>query len=309
MHLEVRHLKLVVAIADAGGVTRAARRLHLTQSALSHQLRDVETKLGVPLFLRVSKRMVITEAGERLLASARRVLGELEVAERELTSGDYAGGAGVIRVATECYTCYHWLPAVLHAFRTKWPRVEIRIIPDATARPLEALLDGSLDMAVVNRQGESHRLRYTHLFDDELVVVTHPQHPFASQPHVSAHDFADEHLILYSTPHSESTVVREVLRPAGVEPRQLTRVQLTEAIVELVKANLGVSVLARWAVAPHVEAGTLAAIALTPGGFRRRWSAATREDVPEAAFLRDFVSLLARDVFAGPAVGRPRRMA
>ena len=309
MHLEVRHLKLVAAIADAGGVTRAARRLHLTQSALSHQLRDIETKLGVPLFLRVNKRMVITEAGERLLASARRVLAELELAERALTTGDYAGGGGVIRLATECYTCYHWLPAVLSPFRTKWPRVEVRIAPEATARPLEALLDGSLDVAVVQRQADDPRLRYTTLFDDELVVVTHPHHRLASQPYVSPRDFAAEHLILYSTPHSESTVLREVLRPAAVEPRQLSRVQLTEAIVELVKADLGVSVLAKWAVAPHVEAGTLAIVPLTASGFHRRWSAATRADTPEPTFLREFLSLLARDVFAGPAAPRPRRTA
>src|SRR5687768_15493100 len=108
LHLELRHLRLVAGLADAGGQPRAARRLNLTQSALSHQLRELEGRIGTQLFVRGRKRMVLTATGERVLASARRVLHEIDGLERELMSGEYAGGAGVIRLATECYTCYHW---------------------------------------------------------------------------------------------------------------------------------------------------------------------------------------------------------
>src|SRR5580765_3953113 len=104
MELEVRHLRLVMAVAEEGSVTAASRRLHVTQSALSHQLRDAEEKVGAPLFLRLSKRMVPTPAGERLLQSARMVLGELERTSREISG---KGDAGMIRLSTECYTCYH----------------------------------------------------------------------------------------------------------------------------------------------------------------------------------------------------------
>src|SRR5687768_15703999 len=104
MNLEVRHLQLVEAITDAGSVTRAAERLHVTQSALSHQLREIETRLRTPLFLRVNRRLVLSPAGERLLTSARRVLGELRVVEDDI--GRLAANQqGVIRVSTECYTC------------------------------------------------------------------------------------------------------------------------------------------------------------------------------------------------------------
>src|SRR5262245_50180696 len=108
MILETRHLKLIVAITEERSVTKAGERLCLTQSALSHQLRDIEEKLGTPLFTRVNKRMVLTPAGERLLRSARLVLDELQRTEAEiarLAAGDY----GVLRISTECYTGYHWL--------------------------------------------------------------------------------------------------------------------------------------------------------------------------------------------------------
>src|SRR5262250_1430699 len=109
MDLEVRHLKLVAAVADAGSLTRAGDRLHLTQSALSHQLRDVESRLGTPLFLRVGKRMVLTAAGSRVLRSADEVLHAL--AQTEDAVRRLAGGhASALRVSTGCHTAFYWLP-------------------------------------------------------------------------------------------------------------------------------------------------------------------------------------------------------
>ena len=301
LHLDLRHLRLVAAMADSGGQTRAAKRLNLTQSALSHQLRELESRIGTPLFIRASRRMVLTSAGERVLASARRVLHEVETLERDLTEDATSGSAGVVRLATECYTCYHWLPGVVTAFRKEWPRVDVRIIAEATADPVRALLDGALDLAIVAGDVDERRLGCTSLFEDEQVVVVAPDHPLATRQFVAPEDLRNEHLILYTTHSSENSVLREVLRPAGVEPRQLTRVQLTEAIVELVKAGLGVSVLARWAIAPQLRDRTLVGVPLTARGFHRRWWAVTRPHETTPAFQQSLVELLGRHLHGGPA--------
>src|ERR1700686_2378608 len=107
--IEVRHLKLLVTVAQEGSVTEAGKRVNLTQSALSHQLRDAEEKLGTALFLRLGRKMVLTPAGERLIPCPRRVLDELSDTEPQI-EGLNGGARGVIRLSTECYTCYHWLP-------------------------------------------------------------------------------------------------------------------------------------------------------------------------------------------------------
>jgi len=300
LQIDLRHLRLVSAVAEAGGQTRAARKLNLTQSALSHQLRELEGRIGAPLFIRTSRRMVLTAVGERILSSARRVLHEVESLERDLVLEATTGGAGVVRLATECYTCYHWLPAVVTAFRQEWPRVDVRIVAEATANPVRALLDGALDLAIVAGDVDEHRLGCTSLFEDEQVVVVAPGHPLAKQAFVAPEDLREEHLILYTTHSSESSVLREVLRPAGVEPRQLTRVQLTEAIVELVKAGLGISVLARWAVAPQLRDRSLVAIPLTSRGFHRRWWAVTRPHETAPAYQQSLVELLGRHLRGGP---------
>jgi LysR family transcriptional regulator, regulator for metE and metH len=300
LHLDLRHLRLVAAVAESGGQTRAARRLNLTQSALSHQLRELESRIGCPLFIRASRRMVLTAIGERILASARRVLHEVESLERDLTTEATSGGSGVVRLATECYTCYHWLPGVVTAFRQEWPRVDVRIVAEATADPVRALLDGALDLAIVAGDVDERRLGCTSLFEDEQVVVVAPNHPLATQKFIAPEELRNEHLILYTTHSSESSVLREVLRPAGVEPRQLTRVQLTEAIVELVKAGLGISVLARWAIAPQLREGSLVGVPLTARGFHRRWWAVTRPHETAPAYQQSLLDLLGRHLRGGP---------
>jgi LysR family transcriptional regulator for metE and metH len=116
MDIEIRHLQMVTAVAASGSVTQAARDLHLTQSAVSHQLRAIEARLGTPLFLRVGKRMVVTAAGGRVLETARRVLDDIKAAEEDVRRHG-AGGASVIRVCAQCNTGYHWLPPLIDAFR------------------------------------------------------------------------------------------------------------------------------------------------------------------------------------------------
>ncbi len=178
MDLEVRHLRLVSAIAEEGTMTRAAQRLHLTQSALSHQLRDAEERLGTKLFLRTKRKMIPTPPGEWLLESARRLLAELERTESAIRRAA-AGEEGVLRLATECYTCYHWLPSRLARFRQKFPKVELSILAEATRNPLPFLKEGLLDVALVYNLVPDKRLAYRSLFEDEMVGIFRPDHPLA----------------------------------------------------------------------------------------------------------------------------------
>jgi LysR family transcriptional regulator for metE and metH len=292
MDLEVRHLKLVQSVNTHGSLTRAGAELHLTQSALSHQLRDIELRLGSALFLRVGKRMVLTPAGEQLLRSAVEVLATIERTEEAIRRLAVVGG-GVLRISTECYTCYHWLPSLLKEYRRAHARVEVQVVAEATQHPLPYLLDGRLDLAIVSDPVRDRRLVARRLFDTEMVVIVAPRHPLATRPYVRVEDFAQETLLIYP-PKEESSIYQEVLVPAGIKPAELQQIQLTEAIIELVKAGLGIAVLARWAVAPYVKAGALRAVPLTRRGYRRTWSAATLKDMARVPYVRDFIDLVAR---------------
>ncbi len=292
IRLEIRHLKLLASVAEHGSVTEAGRRLHVTQSALSHQLRDAEEKLGTALFLRLGKKMVLTPAGEKMLVCARKVLDELRGAEGQI-AGLNGGTRGVIRVSTECYTCYHWLPPVLKKFHAKFPGVEVNIVLEATSRPIEALLDGRLDVAVCSCAVRNKTLRFTPTCEDELVVVVDPHHRLAVMPHIQPRDLAGETVFCYP-PREESTLVSKVLRPARVEVARVMEVPLTESIIDMVSSGLGVALLARWAIKNYLSSGKIVGLPLHKSGFRRKWYAITLRSQPMTPYLTEFVSLLAR---------------
>jgi LysR family transcriptional regulator for metE and metH len=303
MIIEIRHLRLVAAVAEQGSLTRAGRELHLTQSALSHQLIELEGRLRTPLFLRMGKRMVPTIAGLRLLEAARQTLPTL-LATEEALRRIASGRESVIRLSTECYTCYHWLPSVLERFRERFPRVDVEVVADATRYPVPALLEGRIDLAIAHTPVSDDRLTSHPLFADELCVITAPGHRLAGRSYVRAEDFAGENVVMYAMRESESTLFQEVLIPAGLRPARVTSIQITEGIIELVKAGHGIAVLARWAVKPHLDAGTLRAVRLTRNGLHRQWSAITVRQPKPPEYLVAFAELLA----AGPAMldhGRP----
>ena len=147
--LEVRHLRLVRAIAEEGGPTRAAARLHLTQSAVSHQLAELEGHLGIELFARVRRQLKLTPAGARLVDGARSLLADLSRLERELHQVG-TRKREVLRVAVECFTAYHWLPPIMAGLAEPYPHVDIRIVTEATREPVAALLRGTVDLALVS---------------------------------------------------------------------------------------------------------------------------------------------------------------
>jgi len=303
--LELRHLRLVLAVEEEGGITHAGERLHLTQSALSHQLKEIETRLGVQLFLRAKKRLVLTDAGRQVLAAARRLLVDVVELEEDLR-GRAAGRRGILRLTTECYTCYDWLPPLLKRFEKRFPEVEVRIVVDATRRPLEALLAGDVDLGMVTGPVDAKEIAAQPLFDDELLLITAAGHPLAKRRYVRPQDLAGERLLLYSTP-AESKFYRQFLARNGVTPREVVGVQLTEAMVSMVKAGLGVAPFAGWAIERELRRGELAGVRLGPRGLQRSWVAATRRSAKTPAYITEFAGMVASH--AAPSRFEEKRLA
>src|SRR6185503_11632907 len=261
-------------------------------------------RLGVPLCLRVKKRLVLTAAGRKVVAAARRLLPQVVGLEEELR-GHAKGSRGVLRLTTECYTSYDWLPAILKRFATRYPEVEVRIVGEATERALEALREGSVDLALMADPGDCERyaailaadrgreVEILHLFDDEYLLAIAPGHPLAARRSVRAEDLRGERLLLYCAPR-ESTFCRHVLAPAGVTPRETIRVPLTQAILSWVRAGLGVAVLAAWAVESERGGGEVAFLRVGSCGLRRQWVAGIRRQ-RTPAYVRHFAELVAAE--------------
>jgi LysR family transcriptional regulator for metE and metH len=309
--ISLKQLQTVRAVAEEGSLTRAARRLYVTQPALSHQLSLLERQLGVAVFHRVGKRLVPAPAGVRLLRAAEAVLAQIGELERDLRLY-VQGGAGRLRVTTQCYTSYHWLPEILPEFQRRHGGIEFRIVPEAALRAEEAVVSGEVDVALVYDVTDREHLLLIPLFDDEQVLIVPPGHELATQAFVRAEDFARLDLLMYYNRPAESLLFNRVLVPSGVTPASITEVRLTEAIVALVAAGAGVSVLTRWSVAPQLREGRIVAVPVTEAGLKRRWHAAVLRQAELSAYIRDFIALLQRGpdrLFDGRAGHRDRAFA
>lgn len=291
--LETRHLRLVQAIHDAGGVTRAGDRLHLTQSAVSRQLAELEDRLGLTLFARVKKRLVITPAGRHLLDASRRILGDLISAERELKVRAGATERWPLRVSTACHTCYHWLPPALRAFQKSHPDADLRIVLDATPDPIPVLLRGELELAIVHADVRRRELEVEPLFDDEVVALVAPGHRLTARRHLEGDDLDGETLLAFGSGGPDALWFKKRFLGRAA-PRELRAVSITEVMMELVKADAGIAIVHRWVAEPQLRDGALIALRLTRGGLWKPWKAAFARATPHRAAVRELVALIRR---------------
>jgi LysR family transcriptional regulator, regulator for metE and metH len=289
--LETRHLRLVQAIAGEGSVTRAGDRLHLTQSAVSRQLAELEDRLGLRLFARVKKKLVITPAGSHLLDASRHILDDLVRAERELKLQGGPSERWPLRLSTGCYTCYHWLPPVLREFERRHPRADLHIVLEATPDPLPALKRGELELGIVSADVTSRELSVEPLFEDEVVAIVAPGHRFATRRFLEPSDVVGETLLAFGTTGPDAIWFQR--RFLGrVKPGAFRPVPITEVLFDLVKADLGVAVVHRWTAEPHLRAGAVSACRLGRGGLWKTWKAVYPRATPHRDAIVDLVALI-----------------
>lgn len=251
MSIELRHLRSLAAIADARRLADAAERVHLTQSALSHQVRSLEAHYGVTLFQRTSAGLRFTPAGRRLLDLARATLAAVQDAERDLArlKGD-AGGE--LRIALECHTCFDWLMPVMDDFRRRWPEVEVDLVAGFHSDPMKLLQSGKADLVIGSQRPRGRDWAIFPLFRFEIQVVLPVEHRLRAKRFVEATDLAGETLITYPVPEERIDFIREVLKPAHIKlPRRTA--ELTVAIVQLVASRRGVAALPNWGLKNYVD--------------------------------------------------------
>ncbi len=287
MNIPLQHFRLVDTIVSQGTLTKAASVLNLTQSALSHQLKELESELGMPIFYRKGKKLQLSDEGARFLSSAQKILNELKSLEAAMYHFKH-GESGTIRISTQCYTAYHWLPRIVKYYKRKNPGIDIHVVSGATQQPLQYLIRGELDVAIIRHKLEGADIQYEPIFEDRLFAIMSIDHPLAEKNRVAITDFEDEELFLhYSDPASGNTpVIDNLLKAKGVKPKYIHRIHYTDAIIEMVNANMGITVLADWIVLPYLETKNIIAKPLPPEVAKRTWYAATcKQNLPIRNFL------------------------
>lgn len=294
--LEIRHLETLSAIRDGGSLQEAADRLHLTQSALSHQLRDIETRLGTQLLNRRTRPARLTTAGLRVLALADDVLPRILATERELQRLA-AGRTGRLHLAIDCHSCFQWLMPSLDIFRSQWPDVALDLSAAFSFAPLPALVRGDLDLVITSDPQQLEAVEYLPLFKYELVLAVSESHPLAASKHIEPEQLADQVLITYPVDRQRLDIFTAFLDDAGVEPASIRRAELTPIIAQLIASNRGVSALPNWALTEYLHQGWLRLCHLGQHGVWRTLYAAIRAEDAEAPYINDFLAIARETCF------------
>jgi len=290
MHIELRHLRTIRAIHQAGGLARAAEVLHMTQSALSHQVKGLEDQAGMELFTRRSKPMRLSAAGVRMLRAADRILPEIDAMEEEFRSLR-SGRTGRLHIAIECHACFDWLFPVLEMFRHAWPEVDVDIRAGLAFEALAALNRDEVDLVISSDRDPPPGVIFNPLFDYHPTFVASSANPLAARKYITAEDFRDQVLITYPVSRDKLDIFTEILTPAKVEPRAQRTAEMTAVILMLVGSGRGVAVLPDWVMREVKSNADYVTRPLGPGPVTKRMCAATREEDAGKPHIAHFLRL------------------
>lgn len=288
--LELRHLKTLVALAETGNLSKAAKRMHLSQPAVSHQIRAVEKHYAIELFERKSDPLRLTAAGARFVELAYQVTHAVQDGERDLAR-IAQGQAGQLRIAVECHSCFDWLMPAMDAFREHWPQVELDLVSGFHADPIGLLGLNRADLVIVSRAEKRSDVVFHPLFGYEVLALLSRHHPLTRKPYLAARDFKGETLVTYPIPDDRLDLVREVLVPAKVNPVRRTT-ELTVAILQLVASGRGVAALPGWTVQQYLDRDYVVPKPIGKTGLRSRLYAATTTATAPLAYMEEFLRIM-----------------
>jgi len=290
MIIELRHLRSLKAIEETGSLAQAALRLHLTQSALSHQIKTVENYFEVSLYERKHKPLRLTSAGQRLLNLAQKILPEVEAAEFEIKH--IAGQeSGRLHITIECHSCFEWLIPTLDYYRKRWPDVEVDIRLGNSFEPIKALSDGGIDLVITTDQVAQGEISFEPLFEYQALVAIANDHSLVSKTCWEAVDFVDETLITYPVKQERLDIFSRFLNPQQVSPKKIRQCELTVMILQLVASRRGVAVLPDWVLDDYIAKKYITARPIGKSGMKGMLYAAVRKQEITQDYIKDFIEL------------------
>ncbi|UII20604.1 LysR family transcriptional regulator [Fulvivirga ligni] len=286
--MEIKHFRLIKTIADEGSIANSAEKLFLTQSALSHQLRELEERVGFKVFLRTRNNWELTEEGQALYKLANKILDSIEKGFKNIEE-IRKGSAGLIKVSTECYSFYQGLSSFIQKMGLLYPEITVDLILEATHHPISKLLSQDIDIAIVTRQPNHEKLVNFEIYEDEIYAIMHKEHLLAKKHFLDTQDFQDLHLIIHSFPLETVSVYEQFLKPNQVTPSKISAIPLTEVALEMVSANMGVTCMPLWALKAFKLPQELSFKRIGQHGLKRKHFLVARESDQHKKYINDFI--------------------
>ena len=292
--MELKYLRLVKTIAEEGSIANSADKLFLTQSALSHQLRDLEERLGFKVFIRKRNKWDLTEEGSELYKLANSIMDTLSKGFKSIEQIK-TGSAGSVRVSTECYSFYQGLSGFIQKMGLLYPEMKVDLVLEATHQPIVKILSGEIDIAIVTSKPINESLDSLEIYEDEIFALMHNEHILSDQDFLTVNNFADIHLIIHSFPLETVSVYESYLKPNKVTPYKISAIPLTEVALEMVEANMGVICMPKWALKSFNLSENLMFKRIGKNGLKRMHYLVCRKKDKPKKYINDFISNFEED--------------
>jgi LysR family transcriptional regulator for metE and metH len=287
---------MIRLLRETGSISEAAKYLHLTQSALSHQLKNLENYFDVRLFVRKTRPVRFTLAGQQLLALADAILPQVKRTEQQLNQLA-KGEQGRLHIAIECHNCFEWLMPTLDRYRHQWPEVEMDLSLGFSFEPLTALRRGDVDIVITSDPQVLTGITYHPLFDYQLVLIMANTHLLTQKAWIEPSDLKSETLLIYPVAFSRLDIFKHFLEPAHITPADMRMVELTLMTVQLAASGRGVAALPNWVVTDYLNHRYITARPLGQQGLWRTLYMALYKEQQHLPFMRDFLATACRVSF------------
>ena len=287
--MEIKYFRLIKTIAEEGSIANSSDKLFLTQSALSHQLKDLEEQLGFKVFHRTRNKWVLTGEGKELNKLGCEILNSLEKGFDTIMR-IRKGSIGNIKVSTECYSFYQGLPNFIQKMGLLYPEINLELILEATHQPISKLLSNDIDIAIVTSKPENSLLSSIEIFEDEIYAIMHKENILGDLEFLDVSDFAEAHLIIHSFPLETVSVYEHFLKPNKIIPSKISAIPLTEVALEMIVANLGIMCMPKWALKSFKLPEELIYKKIGINGLKRNHFLVIRSADKSKKYIQDFIS-------------------
>ncbi|WP_367110396.1 LysR family transcriptional regulator [uncultured Psychrobacter sp.] len=288
--LELRHLNTLTALRAHGSLAAAADELHVTASAVSHQLKELENYYDISLVNRRTRPLTFTPAGKTVLALADSIMPQVTRTKTNLKRLAH-GQAGRLRLASECHSCFDWLMPILNQYRREWSDVELDFATGFEPEPHHLLMEGDIDLLITTSNLPLDGISYQPLFEYESRLVLSPTHALAEQDFIRPEDLTDETLIAYPVEAKRLDIIANFMTPSEVSFQNIRTTELTAMLIQLVASERGVAALPDWVVAEYEKKGWVVSRPLGDGVHCQLY-AATRTSSENMAYMQGFTNLL-----------------
>ena len=304
--LDSRQLRAFVILAQTGSFTQTAKNLFLSQSAISHSIKSLEEDVGCRLLDRVGKKVVPTQAGEQLVHHAEKILQEMGSARDALRHlGKW--GKSRLRLGASSTACQYILPEVLREFKQSFPESQILIEPGDIEECVNLLQDNRIDLAVSLQPKHGAMVEFVPLFTDEMAFLMAPTPPWARSGQVTRSEIPRQNYVLYNKKSATFRLIEEYFREEEMALNTVIELGSMDAIKELVKLGLGISILAPWVANRELEDKSLVAMPLGRRKLKRHWGVLHRAG-KRLSLAEETLVGLCRSATAGLSTDLPPRI-